>query len=133
MPMVAPPLICPAAVSGFIMRPLSCTARYLPTRTWPTAVSTSTSTTCAPNQFVTLPSLLISALVLYSTPSSASSPGRGNGQKGQARPGIRRTRIRHRLRVPSVLRLEGLLAVADPLRERVAGERGLVAGFPGHV
>ena len=50
------PLIWLVAVSGFMMRPQSCTATYFVTRTWPSSVSTSTSTKCAPKALRTLPS-----------------------------------------------------------------------------
>ena len=45
--LVAPPFTWLVQVSGLMMRPLSCAARYFTTRACPSSVSTSTSAKCA--------------------------------------------------------------------------------------
>ena len=49
---MTPPWTCDAAVIGFTMRPMSCTATTFSTKISPVSVSTSTCAKCAPKVLI---------------------------------------------------------------------------------
>ncbi|MNC99696.1 hypothetical protein D3C83_180650 [compost metagenome] len=50
-PMYAEPSICPSTSTGCSARPQSCAIQIFSTRTMPVSMSTSTSATCAVNEY----------------------------------------------------------------------------------